>query len=425
MGSSMKVALIFPRVREQMHGMWPPLGIITLGTILKAAGHEVSCLDSSFDPGPERVLLELARTRPAVVGVSCLTDFYPVASKLIAAAKAQGAVTVMGGPHPTIAPEDSLRCIPGLDYAVMGEAERTLPALLDCIAAGTEPVGLPGLGFRRGDEIVLTGPPEPIADLDSIPIPDRDLLDVHRQYLRARAVNLHASRGCPYRCRFCQPTLERLFGKKLRSQSPERVAEEIEHNHRKYGIRDFFFHDDTFTVNRRWLAGLVTALGARKLIEGFRYMVNSRVDTFDEERARLLKEMGVTYVLFGIESGAQAVLDAIGKGTTVEQSREAFRLCRRYGFRTHAYVLLGSPAETKATLAATEELVRELNPNTVHLSIFTPLLGTELQEQCLREGRIEARDFSDLDYYLKRSSTGRGPGKCAGIFWRITVGGTT
>ena len=148
----MKVALIFPRLREQMHGMWPPLGIITLGTILQAAGHEVSCLDSSFDPGPERVLMELARTRPAVVGVSCLTDFFPVAAKLIAAAKAQGAVTVMGGPHPTIAPEDSLRCIPELDYAVMGEAERTLPALLEFIAAGTEPAGLPGLGFRRGDE---------------------------------------------------------------------------------------------------------------------------------------------------------------------------------------------------------------------------------------------------------------------------------
>ena len=141
----MKVALIFPRMAGQVHGMWPPLGIITLGTILRAEGHEVTCHDLSFDPGLERITAELTRRRPEVVGVSCLTDFLPAAKEIIQRAKALPATTIMGGPHPTIAPEDTLCAIPELDFAVRGEAEVTLPLLLKAIAAGETKPNLPGL----------------------------------------------------------------------------------------------------------------------------------------------------------------------------------------------------------------------------------------------------------------------------------------
>lgn len=414
----MRVALIFPRVREQVHGMWPPLGIITLGTVLRDVGHEVWLFDSSFDPGPERVISELGRIRPQAVGVSCLTDFFANAAKIVAAAKGLGAVTLMGGPHPTIAPEATLCAIPELDYAVMGEAERTLPRLLAAIDGGGDGRELPGLALRDGEGVLVTGPAEMIADLDSLPIPDRDLLDVMGQYLRARAINLHSSRGCPFKCSFCQPTLERLFGRKVRFESPERVAEAIGVYHRRYDVRDFFFHDDTFTVKKSWLAGLVETLGHADLIHNFRYVVNSRVDTFDRDKARLLQEMGVYYVLFGIESGSQEVLDALNKGTTVEQAREAFRICREFGFRTHAYVLLGSPNESKESLLATEKLVAELNPNTVHISIYTPLLGTVLAERCAREGRTRIKNFADMDYYLKKSKSGEPPISIPGLAYQ-------
>ncbi len=414
----MKIALIFPRSQAQMHGMWPPLGIMTLGTLLREAGHRVACHDTSFDPSTDRVVNELRSNKPDVVGVSCLTDFVPAADVILKAAKGIGATTAMGGPHPTIDPEGVLRSMPELDYAVLGEAEETLPALLKIIESGGDPGDMKGVAYRRDGEPVSNGPADPVVDLDTIPIPDRDILDVHDQYLRARAVNLHASRGCPFRCKFCQPTLERMFGKKVRFQSPERVAEEIATCHAKYGIHDFFFHDDTFTVSLKWMGGVRDAFDAAGIIDGFRYVVNSRVDTFDENKARLLKEMGVYYVLFGIESGSQEVLDAIGKGTTVEQARKAFDICKRFGFRTHAYVLLGSPAETPETLRATEALVAELKPNTVHISIYTPLLGTELAEDCERDGRILVNDYSDFDYYLKRTGSGRGPIDIPGLSYQ-------
>ncbi|MFO8058751.1 MAG: radical SAM protein [bacterium] len=414
----MKTAIVFPRLKEQVHGMWPPLGAITLGTILRDSGHDVHCLDASFDPSLERVLEELRRIKPDLVGVSCLTDFYANAREVVREAKSLPAYTVMGGPHPTIAPEQTMADLPELDYAVTGEAEKSFPALIKALSDGEDVSGIPGIVFRQDGAAVFSGPAEPVEDLDSIPVPDRELLDVNDQYLRARAINLHATRGCPYRCRFCQPTLEKMFGKKVRYQSPQRVAEEIEHFHKRYGLFDFFFHDDTFTISGKWMEGIRKALSEKGLIQGFRYVVNSRVDTFSEDKARTLKEMGVYYVLFGIESGSQKILDSIGKGTTVEQAREAFRICKRFGFRTHAYVLLGAPEETQETLQETEKLVAELRPSTVHISIFTPLLGTELYDECAREGRIQVDNYSEMDYYLKKTSSGEPPIKIPGLSYQ-------
>jgi anaerobic magnesium-protoporphyrin IX monomethyl ester cyclase len=401
----MKVALIFPRRRDQVHGMWPPLGITTLGAVLKEQGHQVRCHDTSFDPDLERVKAELAAFRPDLVGLSTLTDFFAAAAELIRYAKSLGAITVMGGPHPTIAPQKSLEAIPELDYAVMGEGEQTLTQL---VAQTLDPAEITGLAFRRGGEIIINPPRPAEVDLDSLPIPDRDLLDVEPLYLKSRAINLHVSRGCPYRCRFCQPTLERMFGKKLKFRSPGLVIAELKQLHARYGITDFFFHDDTFTANRRWLAELVAAIQAAGL-DRFRYVVNSRVDTFSEEAARLLRAMGCYYVLFGIESGSQKVLDSLDKGATVEQARAAFALCRRFGFRTHAYVMLASPEEDAESLQATEDLIAELKPHTVHISICTPLLGTRLAEDCQTKGMIALSDFGDFDYYLKRNQAGQLP----------------
>ena len=401
----MKVALIFPRRRDQVHGMWPPLGITTLGAVLLQQGHEVRCHDTSFDPDLTRVKAALAAFRPDLVGVSTLTDFFAAAAELIRHAKSLGAITVMGGPHPTIAPRQSLEAIPELDYAVMGEGETTLSELA---AQTLDPAAIAGLAFRRGGEIIIAPNRPAEVDLDALPIPDRDLLDVEPLYLKNRAINLHVSRGCPYRCRFCQPTLERMFGKKLKFRSPARVVEELQQLHDRYRVTDFFFHDDTFTANRRWLQELSAGIQAAGL-NRFRYVVNSRVDTFSEETARLLRDMGCYYVLFGIESGSQKVLDSLDKGATVEQARQAFALCRRFGFRTHAYVILASPEEDAESLRATEDLIEELKPHTVHISICTPLLGTRLAEDCQTKGMVNLSDFADFDYYLKRNQAGQLP----------------
>ncbi len=405
----MKIAFVYPRLRDQVHGMWPPLGIITLGTILRDQGQDVRCFDASFDRNFNRIEMELKKFHPDLVGVSTLTNFFENSRRIISIAKALGARTMMGGPHPSIAAEKSLEMIPELDFAIQGEGEEILPELVSVLEQGGELSEIPSLIFRQDRELRVNPRPSKALDLDTVPIPDRDILDVHHLYLTSRAVNLHVSRGCPFRCSFCQPTLHRMFGKKMRFRSPELVVEEIKQLHEKYHVSDFFFNDDVFTTNRKWLREISTLIRKAGFNEKFRCVVNSRVDIFDDETARTLKEIGCYYILFGIESGSQEILDSLNKGITVEQTRSAFALCKKYGFRSHAYVLLGAPGETRESLRLTENLIEEIKPDTVHISICTPLLGTYLMEDCQKKGLINVTDFGDLDYYLERTQAGKLP----------------
>lgn len=405
----MKVALIFPRLKHQVHGMWPPIGLASIATVLKNKGETVKIFDSSFDKNLERVKKELKKFEPELIGIYTLTDFYFSAKELTEYGKNIGAKVVLGAAHPTILPEETLKTIPELDFVIRGEGERAILELIEAIEGKKGFDEVKALGFRKDGELVLNPMPDSYIELDDLPIPDRELFENYSKYLQNRAINLHISRGCPFNCSFCQPTLKLLFGKKLRFRSPELVIEELKLLNQKYRVREFFFHDDIFTVNRNWLALLVEKINKEGVKKGFRYVVNSRVDTFDEEVARLLKEMGCYYVLFGLESGSQEVLDRMGKGTTLQQAYKAFELCKKYSFRTHAYIILGAPGETKETLKATEKMLDELKPNTVHISICTPLPGTKLFQEAKEQGFFNVDNYSDMDYYLKKTSAGKLP----------------
>jgi len=414
----MKIALVFPRLWRQVHGMWPSLGLASLATVLRDAGEEVKIFDCSFDSDLAPVKRKLAAFKPELLGIYTLTDFFAAARELVEFGKILGAKTALGGAHPTVLPEQTMREIPRLDFIVRGEGEEALINLVKGIRGEIDFATVPALGWRQDRGIALNPLPEEPLDLDSLPIPDRSLLDRMDVYLKNRAMNMHISRGCPFNCSFCQPTLRRMFGKKLRYRSAALVAEEIRRLSRRYHIREFFFHDDIFTVNHKWLGELVHEVNAAGLRKGFRYVVNSRVDTFDEEGARLLKEMGVYYVLFGLESGSQEVLDQMDKGATVEQAYRAFELCRKFGFRTHAYIILAGPGENPETLQLTEKMLDELKPHTIHISICTPLPGTKLASDAQAKGYAGVHDYADMDYYLKTTGSNTLPLKLPGLSYR-------
>jgi radical SAM superfamily enzyme YgiQ (UPF0313 family) len=395
-----KVTLVYPRLFQQLHGMWAPLGITLLGTILKERGHQVTLLDSSFDKTLTRVLDALAASRPDLVGVSTSTDLYPNACAVLSEANRLGCHTVVGGPHPTIMPEATL-ANPHVDFVVRSEGEETLPELIDVLEAGGDPGTVKGIGFRRDGQTVLTELRPFIQDLDRLPIADRGLLDTFPRYLSGRAMNVSGIRGCPYRCTFCQPTLHNLFGKKIRARSPEHMVSELLYLKARYGVRDFFFVDDMFTVRKSWLEGFGKALEASGLRGKIRFSVNSRVDHIDEETIRLLKSFNTYYILLGLESGSQKMLDVCHKGTTLEQARNAIRLARKHGIRTHAYMLLGLPGETAETLKETEDFIAELRPDTLQISVATPFLGTYLHDECTERRILAPIELGSHDQYLK------------------------
>jgi len=402
----MKIALVYPRLFHQMHGLWAPLGIMLLGTILRDAGHDITLLDASFDHDLSRINQEICIISPDIVAVSCSTDLMPNGEEILAAAKRNGYITVAGGPHPTIAPLETLRN-PDIDFVVLGEGELTFAELVRSIGNNTDPSGVNGIGFRQNGIPVVNPAREFINDLNSLPIPDRELLDTFPRYLQGLALNVSAIRGCPFRCTFCQPTLFHLFGKQIRSRSPENVVEELELLYRRYRIRDFFFVDDLFTVSRVWLEQFLDALKAAGLAGKIRFSINSRVDLINEEIILLLKAINTYYLLLGLESGSQEMLDSCEKGTTVQQGIDAVNLARKHGIRIHAYILLGLPGESVATLKATEKLLDTVRPDTVHISVATPFIGTDLFDQCKKVGRLQEGSHAAHDYYLDESAGNR------------------
>ncbi len=405
----MRIMLIYPRLAYQVHGLWAPLGPLIIATLLQDRGWEVTLEDASFDNDTRRIKSRLVTEKPDVVAITVLTDFLPATRQILKTAKDIGAVTVLGGPHPTLLPEDTLNKMPDADYAVVGEGEVTFPELLRAIREEGGAKEVPGVVYRENGEAKFAPGRDLLENLDDLPLPRRDVLPHHSRYLKIGALNLHAVRGCPYKCAFCQPTLNKLFGKKIRTKSPEKVADEVSRTVKEYGVREIFFVDDVFTVSKPWLRKVAEAVKSKAGMDKVRFIVNSRVDIFDEEIARILKGMGTDIVLFGVESGSREVLDNLDKGTTADQARRAFALCKKMGLRTHAYLMLGSPEETPETLKATETLVSEIDPDSVHISVCTPLPGTILRERMEKEGRLAWAELEDLDYYTPRTQTGELP----------------
>jgi anaerobic magnesium-protoporphyrin IX monomethyl ester cyclase len=390
--------MVYPRLRHQRTSFLPPLGVTLLATMARDAGHSVRMFDASFDEDLERIERELVSFAPQVVASSVSSDLLPAAQRISRFARSLGALSVMGGPHVTLLGAAAFEETPSLSVAVAGEAEHSFLALLERHGEGRSLEGVPGLLYRSGDRIVENAPAPWHEDLDLFPFPDRDLLPTYARYSDAGFTELILSRSCPFTCRYCQPTLRKVAGP-YRKRGPVHVVDEIELLWKRYGNDSFLIDDDLFIFDKGWLAGIVQELEGRGLAGRLRFVALGRPDTFDEEMAGLLKRMGVYYILFGMESGSQAILDALDKRLTLAQIREAFRIAKAHGFKTHGFVILGSPAETPQTLRETEAFIEELAPASVFISLFTPTLGTYAYQELEAAGRTNLRKAEQMRYF--------------------------
>ncbi|KXK31915.1 MAG: hypothetical protein UZ01_00704 [Candidatus Brocadia sinica] len=215
-----------------------------------------------------------------------------------------------------------------------------------------------------------------MTDLDKIPFPARDLMKNHL-YVRPDTgepqATIQTSRGCPSQCIFCLSPL--ISGMKLRERSVGNIIAELEECVNEYGIRNFFFRADTFTMNKKSVIELCKEIISRKL--GIAWVANSRVNTIDEERLAWMKKSGCWLVAFGIESGNDEIQKRIKKGTTRTQAREAVNLCRKLGIKTYGFYLIGFPWETKEMIMDTLQLAKELRCDFSEIHIAIPYEGTE------------------------------------------------
>jgi len=295
-----------------------------------------------------------------------------------------------------------------LRVVIVGEPEPTLSEIVGV----TDLSSVAGLSYRIGAQhaapsqqsaeggqsrVVSTPPRRFLDDLDSLPYPARDLLD-NARYRSPETGNpltvIHAHRGCPFHCIFCPAGA--LSDYRVRYRSPDNVVGEIEQCVRDFGIGEFLFHGDTFTINRRWLVELCQRIVERQL--HIRWGCNSRADTIDDERAQWMKRAGCWVVAFGLESGSQDILDKMKKGARVEQARPAIEVCRRHGLRTHAFYVIGLPWESRATLEETFRLARELDTDFFDFNIAYPLPGTEYYEIARGEGLLDEAEYPEAGY---------------------------
>ena len=243
-----------------------------------------------------------------------------------------------------------------------------------------------GIWYKEKGKAEQAGPADPPADLDRLPFPCRELTPYRNFYSLAGdtcATTMITSRGCPYRCTYC---IRSRFLGVYRARSAASVTAEIRHC-LGLGIGEFYFWDDTFTLDRERTMEICDRIIDEKL--DIRWSVMTRVDRVDRGLMQRMREAGCTRIRFGNESGSQAILDTLKKGITPEQIREAFRGAAEAGVAANSYFMIGSPGETKKQVRETLKLAKELNASFTNFSIVTLYPGTELYETALARGILK------------------------------------
>ena len=374
---------------EEGTGHYPPLGLLYLQAAVEAAGdHTVEVLDACAGAPLERQLAEHSRDgRTGLVGITALTPNLVGVVDAIAAARAglPRARVVIGGPHADLFPAETAR-LDGVDFVLRGEAELTLPQLVDRLADGETAPQLPGLLTRESSGDEGGAPPWP-DDLDRLPMPDRSRLPVadYRGIAGTDQVftTMVTSRGCPYRCTFCStPRCS------YRLRSVESVLEEMERCGR-LGIRHVYFLDDTFPTSGARAERLCEALIRRSDLPS--WSCRTAAAGLTRERLHLMKRAGCQRIQIGVETGSDEGLRVLGKHTTIAEVRETFAAARAVGMPTVAYFMLGLPHERSADdLRRLDRFARELDPTFAMFNVLTLYPGTALFEQAVGRGMVAA-----------------------------------
>jgi len=381
----MQVILIHPPSRSPQPVM--PLGLACLAAYLERGNIPVTIVDA-WAEGLDQVSLirRLARIPgdPGIVGVTVMSPTAEEGFATVRTAKAARPAcrTIIGGTHPSALPRECLESCPELDFVAVGEGEKLLQALVNELGSRHPALdAILGLGYRQTGLTRVNGRAEPLRNLDELPFPAYHLLPMKRYRMHPpyrlfrKCATLMTSRGCPYDCSYCTKSVS---GRSFRWQSPERMFEDMERIHASEGIRQFHFYDDDFPLPRTRLHEFCRLL--RDSGRRFAWSCVARVDHVDPELLADMRRAGCWLISYGIESGSQAILDAAGKGFSVDQIRDAFRWTRAAGIRPLGYVMAGLPGETRETLEATVRLVRELDPDFVSWSITALYPGSRLYD---------------------------------------------
>jgi anaerobic magnesium-protoporphyrin IX monomethyl ester cyclase len=417
----MKILLVNPP-QTFFHGSEAPAGNLPLGLMyiaatLKKAGYMVEILDafmagSIFDRTEdtetvgmpfERIKQEIQERKPDIVGIAgpftCQMENSLRVSRL-AKEVSPSILTVVGGPHASIAPEEVLIREKSVDVVVMGEGEYAMVEVAGFFEGKKTLTQVLGIAYRENGTVTVNQRRPFIEDLDQLPYPAYELVDMEHylspenisyRSFQDRAISMVTSRGCPFNCCFCAVHLH--MGREFRANSAEYVVKHIEYVVEKFKVKNIFFEDDNLTFDLERFEKICDGIIEDKIKIGWETPNGVRADCLNLNLLKKMKQSGCQSVFFGVESGDQQILDkVICKRLDLNRVVEVSKMSREIGLKTGAFYIIGFPGETKQNMQKTVDFALMLKRKYdvgMHLFMATPSVGTRLYEECKSKGYIQ------------------------------------
>jgi radical SAM superfamily enzyme YgiQ (UPF0313 family) len=386
----MKIAFVYPGYFNDSN-RWVSHGLRLLSACAKQDGHETALLDLRLMAGWEEFRSGLLEIKPDVVAITVMTINCPPSMKAAEEAKKlfPQVPVIAGGIHVTLMPEDFSSNL-HFDHLVLGEGEIVFTEILRSLAK------------RERPEKIIRGKP---ANLDLLPMEDLDLfkgiaaLPIFN--LPVPFVSIISSRGCLYKCTFCQPAERLLFGNTVRRKSVDRVIEELKLIQKATHFESFMIHDDCLSEARPWIEEFCEKYTAAGLGKPWACQVRADHVCRHPELIAKMKNAGLAGVHVGFESGSQKMLDLMEKGITVKQNYDAYKILKKLGIQIFGMFILGLPTETKQDVSETIKMLQTMRLTVQGTAFFTPFPGTVLYDYCKKNGLLAITDYRDYDRAIK------------------------
>lgn len=385
---------------------YPPLGTIYAASFLRSKGFEVGFFDTNLIDTPELITPYLKSQKPRFFVIyddgfnyltkMCLTNMREAAFRMIEIAKSQGCFVICSSSDSTDHYQKYLDA--GADAIIQGEGEITLHEVIKNVTNNLDLSEVLGIVYKKDGSVLKNSQRPVLKDLDELPMPAWDLIDID-SYKKVWAtgnnkftLNIATTRGCPYKCNWCAKP---IYGNRYNSHSPEYITKQIEFLSNEYGVNRFWMCDDIFGLKPKWVQNFNIELKKRTL--SIKYYIQSRADLLlKEDTIDALAESGLEEAWIGAESGSQKILDAMDKGTTVSQIYEATRLLKEKSVRIAFFIQFGYLDETKEDIQKTIEMIKELVPDNIGVSVSYPLPGTKFYDK-VKDDLMAKANWTDSD----------------------------
>lgn len=386
---------------------YAPLGTLYAAALTREHGYDVHFFDAMFARQAEEIIPQLENIKPDFFVIyddgfnyltkMCLTNMREAAFKMIQFAKEKGCKVIVSSSDSTDRFEMYLN--EGADFILLGEAEQTLLELVNSIGKNeTDFFHIEGLAFRHNNAVVKTARRSVMKELDTLPFPAWDLVDMepyrnmwlkHAGYF---SMNMGTTRGCPFKCNWCAKP---IYGNRYNVRSPENAVAELMMLKEKYNFDHIWFCDDIFGLKPGWVNAFANLVEKNKL--HFKFKMQGRVDLLlQENNIKDLARAGCDNIWMGAESGSQKILDTMDKGTTVEQIYEATHLLKKTGIKPSFFIQFGYLNETRADIEKTIGMINKLLPYEIGISVSYPLPGTGFYEK-VKDQLKEKTNWTDSD----------------------------